>query len=264
MKEKILESLKSLNPKTDAQWTQDGHVNLNAFKFVNGGESVTREQLEEAAPGFTRENAGTYFNTEGSQSTGSVADNAEGAGTNVGDANNEGLVDKAGKLVDTNPEDPLYEIGNLKASEAPGSERKTEEALTNPELHQDTLSESGNVVKGAGGDTSLDGKIKELLGAGKDLDLDNMSDEEVQKLREGIPERRNKLIEIRELFSKQIENEFYALARIEEAAQKAEPAEPLADLVKRVHQANVDGGANFDIDKGRQRVAQPVPPLNKK
>lgn len=248
MKEKIIESLKALNTKTDAQWTQDGQVNLNAFKFVNGGEAVTREQLEEAAPGFNRESAGTYFSK----------------GADAGQANNEGLVDSAGKLVDTNEQDPLYEIGNLKASEAPGSERRTEEALTNPELHQETLSDNANVVKGAGGDNSLDSEIKNILGAGRVIDLDSMSDEQIQKLQEQIPERRNQLIEIREKFNQAIENEFYVLTRIEEAAQKAQPSEPLADLVKRVHEANVSNGVNYDIDKGRQRVAQPVPPLNKK
>lgn len=61
MSEKIITALKTLDVKTDAQWTQDGQVNLNAFKFVNGGEAVTREQLEEVAPGFNRENAATYF-----------------------------------------------------------------------------------------------------------------------------------------------------------------------------------------------------------
>lgn len=61
MSEKIITGLKSLDVKTDAQWTQEGLVNLNAFKFVIGGEAVTREQLEEVAPGFTRETAPTYF-----------------------------------------------------------------------------------------------------------------------------------------------------------------------------------------------------------
>lgn len=64
MNEKIIEGLKTLDAKVDAQWTQDGLVNLNGFKFVLGGEAVTREQLEEAAPGFNRENAETYFLTK--------------------------------------------------------------------------------------------------------------------------------------------------------------------------------------------------------
>lgn len=64
MNEKIIEGLKTLDAKVDAQWTQDGLVNLNGFKFVLGGEAVTREQLEEAAPGFNRENSETYFLTK--------------------------------------------------------------------------------------------------------------------------------------------------------------------------------------------------------
>jgi len=56
MKEVILAALAKLDPAVDSHWTADGLVNLNSFKFIAGGVSVTREQLEEAAPGFTRTN----------------------------------------------------------------------------------------------------------------------------------------------------------------------------------------------------------------
>lgn len=56
MKEVILAALAKLDPAVDSHWTADGLVNLNSFKFIAGGVSVTREQLEEAAPGFTRAN----------------------------------------------------------------------------------------------------------------------------------------------------------------------------------------------------------------
>lgn len=56
MKEKILEALKKLDPSADTQWTKEGEVNLVAFKFMLGGEAVTREQIEEVAPGFNRSN----------------------------------------------------------------------------------------------------------------------------------------------------------------------------------------------------------------
>lgn len=254
MKDKILENLKSLNSKTDSQWTQDGLVNLNAFKFAMGGEAVTREQLEEAAPGFNRENSADYF----------TKDQSQGNGTGLSTDGNEGIVDNAGKLIDTDPDNPRYEIGNLKASEAPGSEKLTEQALTDPALHQETLAQTGNVASQVSDiDTSADGQIKKLLGSGRVLDLDSMSEEDILKLRDLIPERRNQLIEIKELFGKALENEFYVLTRIEEAAQKAEPVEHLADMVKRIHDANVNGGQVYDIDKGRQRVAQPIPPLKK-
>lgn len=56
MKEVILAALAKLDPAVDSHWTADGLVNLNSFKFIAGGVSVTREQLEEVAPGFTRTN----------------------------------------------------------------------------------------------------------------------------------------------------------------------------------------------------------------
>lgn len=56
MKEVILAALAKLDPAVDSHWTAEGLVNLNSFKFIAGGVSVTREQLEEAAPGFTRTN----------------------------------------------------------------------------------------------------------------------------------------------------------------------------------------------------------------
>lgn len=269
MKEKILESLKGLDTKTDSYWNKDGQVNLNAFKFVHG-EDVTREQLEDAAPGYNRESAGSYFGDNGdlkATDKGTAPTGGENTSKDeVKETNVEGVGENsAGEKVSLETGEPLYEIGKLKAEQAPGSEHLTEEALTNPELHQETLSETASVVnKTAVEDNSAEGLIKKLLGQGREVDLENMSEEDIQKLRDQIPERRNQLIETRELFAKAIENEFYALARIEEAAQKVEKAEPLADMVKRVHEANVNGGANYEIDRGRQRVAQPIPPLNKK
>lgn len=54
MKEVILAALAKLDPAVDSHWNTDGQVNLSSFKFIAGGVSVTREQLEEVAPNFTR------------------------------------------------------------------------------------------------------------------------------------------------------------------------------------------------------------------
>jgi hypothetical protein len=263
MKEKILKGLQSLDVKADNYWNKDGQVNLNAFKFVVG-EDVSREQIDEVAPEFNRESAASYFDKkeEGSNGTETNQGSATGEEKKAGDEQ-AGVTDNAGKLVDNGEEEPLYEIGNLHASEAPGNERLTELAETNPELHKETLEATSNVAKQADFDNSADGQIKRLLGMGKEIDLDSISDEELQKLREQIPERRNSLIEIREKFVAAVENEFYTLARIEEAATRAQPQENLADMVKRAHDANVNGGSTFDIDRPRQRVAQPIPPMKK-
>lgn len=56
MKDKILDALQKLDTKNDNQWTQDGLPKIEILKFLMGGEIVTREQINEAAPGFTREN----------------------------------------------------------------------------------------------------------------------------------------------------------------------------------------------------------------
>lgn len=54
MKDVIIAALAKLDPAVDSHWTADGLVNLNSFKFIAGGVAVTREQLEEVAPNFTR------------------------------------------------------------------------------------------------------------------------------------------------------------------------------------------------------------------
>lgn len=56
MKEKIVETLLKLDPKNDNQWTQEGLPKVDVLKFLSGGETWIREQITEAAPGFTRSN----------------------------------------------------------------------------------------------------------------------------------------------------------------------------------------------------------------
>ena len=56
MKDVILAALAKLDPAVDSHWTAEGLVNLNTFKFLAGGVAISREQLEEVAPGFCREN----------------------------------------------------------------------------------------------------------------------------------------------------------------------------------------------------------------
>ena len=56
MKDVILAALAKLDPAVDSHWTAEGLVNLNTFKFLAGGVAISREQLEEVAPDFRREN----------------------------------------------------------------------------------------------------------------------------------------------------------------------------------------------------------------
>lgn len=205
MKEKILEGLKTLDTKADAQWTQEGLVNLNAFKFVLGGEAVTREQLDEVAPGFNRETAATYFEPATGEGTAPVAPVA---------------------------------AGNV------ATEQKTSELTVDVKLG---LSETLRTLMGIGShDISevADLSAEQLAGAMKD-----------------VPERRSALITLREEFNALMSKEFNLLIAIEEAYDRSIPKENHADLVKRIHEANMN--SKFVVDQPRQRVAPVIPPMKK-
>jgi hypothetical protein len=64
MKDVILAALAKLDPAVDSHWTAEGLVNLNTFKFLAGGVAISREQLEEVAPDFRRENPHVANETE--------------------------------------------------------------------------------------------------------------------------------------------------------------------------------------------------------
>lgn len=69
MKDVILAALAKLDPAVDSHWTAEGLVNLNTFKFLAGGVAVSREQLEEVAPDFRRENPHVAGESETAQAT---------------------------------------------------------------------------------------------------------------------------------------------------------------------------------------------------
>ena len=70
MKDVILAALAKLDPAVDSHWTAEGLVNLNTFKFLAGGVAISREQLEEVAPDFRRENPHVAIEGETAQATG--------------------------------------------------------------------------------------------------------------------------------------------------------------------------------------------------
>ena len=74
MKDVILAALAKLDPAVDSHWTAEGLVNLNTFKFLAGGVAISREQLEEVAPDFHRENPHVAGESETEQATGEGAD----------------------------------------------------------------------------------------------------------------------------------------------------------------------------------------------
>lgn len=226
MSEKIITALKTLDVKTDAQWTQDGQVNLNAFKFVNGGEAVTREQLEEVAPGFNRENAATYFDEKKEGEGSALIEGAPIEGATVTDANVANILESANV---TSEEGKTTHTASLRI----------------------------------GVDVTLSDAVKTLIGVSgrQDFDVKDLDDERLAYIIKSVPERRNQLINLREEFNTILEKEFNILISLEEEAARRVPVENHADLVKRIHEANA--ASKFIVDQPRQRVAQPIPPLKK-
>lgn len=222
MKEKIVEALKTLNTSADAQWTQDGLVALNAFKFAMGGESVTREQLEEAAPGFNRSNAGTYF-----QPTDESAQYQAGMTIASGTAYLEGATIKEGSI------------------ETP------------------KVSDSNVVTMALDVNVTLAESLKTLMGIGAHTmdEIGSLTTEQLQTIMKEIPERRNRLISLRNEFEQLLNAELHLLIKLEEAHDARLPKENHADLVKRIHAANMS--SKYLVDQPRQRVAPPIPPLKK-
>ena len=54
----IDEALKALDPKNDEHWTSDGSPRMDKLQELTGNEALTRKQVKEAAPTFSRETTG--------------------------------------------------------------------------------------------------------------------------------------------------------------------------------------------------------------
>lgn len=59
----VKEALQKLDAGNDNHWTQDGQAKLETVKFFNGGEAVSRDDLEKEFPGFNKSTAAGYWLT---------------------------------------------------------------------------------------------------------------------------------------------------------------------------------------------------------
>lgn len=60
MTQAILAALKALDVKDDTNWTADGQPRLDTVRMLASDPVITREMINEVAPGFTRDNAIDY------------------------------------------------------------------------------------------------------------------------------------------------------------------------------------------------------------
>lgn len=93
----ILTALKALDVTNDNHWTADGLPRLDTVKMLASNQSLTREAVSAAAPGFTRATASTYAAQPAGGETSTPAqaaqpgpqgDNPQGQGGNTPDPAN--------------------------------------------------------------------------------------------------------------------------------------------------------------------------------
>jgi hypothetical protein len=93
-------ALMKLDEKNDNQWTVEGLPNLNTIKFMNNGVAISRDQLEEAAPGFNRKVYTAYKenlakNPPAPPTGGPDANSTDASGAANGDGAGAGSEDKS-------------------------------------------------------------------------------------------------------------------------------------------------------------------------
>lgn len=225
MNENIIEGLKKLDPAADAHWTKEGEVNLIAFKFIMGGKSVTREQIEEVAPGFNRENTTIAEQSSGIQQTATIEGDVSGALSQITPAEGADLAKT-------------------------GSDSETEQGEAGP----------GNVVMVAR--IELADALKQLLSlAAEKAVIAEMSDSELQQLRESFAERRDHNIEIQNCLTEllRLEGEFMHDVEKEYASRRKDI--PLHVIMQA--QYNATAGSALPVDRARPRAAAIIPPFRR-
>lgn len=229
MKEKIIETLLKLDTTNDNQWTQDGLPKVDVLKFLSGGETWTRDQISEAAPGFTRSNP------------------IIGGGSN-------------GELNEVASEQSVEgEQGQASAQEQGSAQQASEGGGAGTAEQQEAPKDETNVVTG----TTV-GKLTVAVGVdfpdmfknfltGLDfIDVKELSDDELASLaakHSDILSADNQFLsEMNEFVTKRAH---YLNAVVEEQSKRA-PAESQADMLAQFHARMFENQQNLPINKPRQ------------
>lgn len=106
---KILEALRKLDPNNDNHWTADGLPKMETVTFLAGDSSITRHQVTETAPGFSRANLAALSperTGEAMKASDTFVPSQDGplVKTELGVVNNDGDLKADGSSPDTNAE----------------------------------------------------------------------------------------------------------------------------------------------------------------
>lgn len=226
MKEKIVETLLKLDPKNDNQWTQEGLPKVDVLKFLSGGETWTREQITEAAPGFTRSNP------------------------IIGDGSN-------GELDEVASEQPVEgEQDQASAQEQGSAEQASEGGGAGAAGQQEAPKDETNVVTLSTLTVDLNVNfpdvIKNFLTGLDFVDVKEMSDDELAELaakHSDILSADNQFLsEVNEFVTKRAH---YLNAVVEEQSKRT-PAESQADMLAQFHERMFENQQNLPINRPRQ------------
>jgi hypothetical protein len=105
MSDKIKEAMTKLDVGNDNHWTQDGQARLDTVKFLSGGETISREDLDKDYPGFNRTTASAYFMGTGTQDGGKLPEGDQNPGQDV-DGNHTAIDKPALPVVDGTDSQP--------------------------------------------------------------------------------------------------------------------------------------------------------------
>lgn len=229
MKEKIIETLLKLDTTNDNQWTQDGLPKVDVLKFLSGGETWTRDQISEAAPGFTRSNP------------------------IIGDGSN-------GELNEVASEQPVKgEQGQASAQEQGSTQQASEGGGASPAEQQEAPKDENNVVTSSVVSkltvdvaVNFPDLIKDFLMGLDFVDVKEMSDGELAALaakHSDILSADNQFLsEVSEFVTKRAH---YLNAVVEEQSKRT-PAESQADMLAQFHERMFENQQNLPINRPRQ------------
>ena len=230
MKEKIIETLLKLDKTNDNQWTQDGLPKVDVLKFLSGGETWTREQISEAAPGFTRSNP------------------IIGGGSN-------------GELNEVASEQPVEgEQDQASAQEQGSAEQASEGGGAGLTGQQEAPQDETNVVTRSTLTVALNVNfpdvIKHFLISLDFVDVKELSDDDLAALavmHSDILSADNQFLsEVNEFVTKRA----HYLNEVVEEQSKRTPAESQADMLAQFHARMFENQQNLPINKPRQLQAR--------